>query len=382
MRAPLTSNGGGSITLNASNLSISGELGIFAETDSVAPAGNLTIRPYADSPNLDIGFTADGFISTQTTSSGAGGTIDISAPQTLNIEGQGNITASTAAGSTGASGSILLNAPTIDITDAAIAVDSQGAAPGGNITITANALSLDRSEVTASTTSTDGGNITLDLGGILSLHEESLISTTAGSAEAGGNGGRIDIDSTFIIAFPSEGTAGSDITANAFEGEGGSINIESEGLFGIEFQEDLSAPRESASNDITVTSTFGDPGNLTVNSPEVDPTSALVDLPETGVEVAVQDSCQVAATGSLAFYKIGRGGLPLNGSAATEASTVLGSWTPAEGEEIARAPFASPDPDNLESAPFQVMPEGDLDNLQNQLASVHFVPVCKDRQAQ
>ena len=107
-----------------------------------------------------------------------------------------------------------------------------------------------------------------------------------------------------------------------------------------------------------------------------------MDLPETGVEIAVQDSCQVAAQGKLAFYKIGRGGLPLNGSAVAEASRVLRGWTPAEGEEIATAPFASPDPNKLERAPFQVMPEGDLDNLDNQLASVHFVPVCKDRQAQ
>ena len=368
-------DGGGNITLNISNFSISGELGIFAETNSIAPAGNLTIQPYADDPNLNISFTADGFISTQTTSSGAGGRIDLSAPQALSIEGQGNITASTTAGSTGASGSIFLTAPMIDIHDAALAVDSQGTAPGGSIIITANDLSLDRSEVTASTTSTDGGNITLDLGGILFLHDESLISTTAGTAEAGGNGGIIDIDSRFIVAFPSEGTAGSDITANAFEGTGGSIDIESDGLFGIAFQDNLATPRESASNDITVTSTFGDPGNLTVNSPEVDPASALVDLPETGVELAVQDSCQVAAKGSLAFYKIGRGGLPLNGSAAAEASTIWG-WTPIE-EEVAEVPLAIPDPADLRRVPFQVMPAGDFNNLQNQLASLRFVPACR-----
>ena len=369
-------DGGGSITLNTSNLSISGELGIFAETNSAAPAGNLNIQPYADGTNLNISFTADGFISTQTTSSGAGGTIDISAPQTLNITGQGSITASTAVGSTGASGNILFNAETIDITDTAIAVDSQGSADGGNITIIANDLTLDNSEVTASTTSTDGGNITLDLEGLLFLHDESLISTTAGTAEAGGNGGLIDIDSTFIVAFPSEGTAGSDITANAFEGAGGSINIASEGLFGIEFQEDLATPRESASNDITVTSTFGDPGNLTVNSPEVDPTSALVDLPETGVEIAVQDSCQVAAQGKLAFYKIGRGGLPLNGSAAAEASRVSRGWTPT-AEEIAEMPLANPDPNQLAGASFPVMPAGDLENLQARLGSVRFIPACR-----
>nr|WP_199784686.1 hypothetical protein [Nostoc sp. 'Lobaria pulmonaria (5183) cyanobiont'] len=49
------------------------------------------------------------------------------------------------------------------------------------------------------------------------------ISTTAGTAEAGGNGGNINIDvpSGFIVAVPSEN---SDITANAFTGTSGRLN--------------------------------------------------------------------------------------------------------------------------------------------------------------
>ncbi|MBJ7901686.1 MAG: filamentous hemagglutinin N-terminal domain-containing protein, partial [Cyanobacteria bacterium RI_101] len=49
--------GGGSITLNASNLDISGQLGIFAETQGEAPAGSLTINPNDNNPDLNIRFT-------------------------------------------------------------------------------------------------------------------------------------------------------------------------------------------------------------------------------------------------------------------------------------------------------------------------------------
>ena len=52
----------GNITLNVSQLNIAGELGIFAETQSIADAGNLTIQPL-DTSNLKINFSENGFIS-------------------------------------------------------------------------------------------------------------------------------------------------------------------------------------------------------------------------------------------------------------------------------------------------------------------------------
>ena len=84
--------GGGSITLNASNLDISGQLGIFAETQGQAPAGSLTLNPDNNNPDLNIRFTNDGFISARTSSSGKGGNINLSAPNLIDIRGQGKIT--------------------------------------------------------------------------------------------------------------------------------------------------------------------------------------------------------------------------------------------------------------------------------------------------
>ena len=369
---------GGDIVLNASELNISGELGIFAETASAASAGSITINPNLDDSDVNIRFTEDGFISTRTSGSGSGGEIDISAPQTLNIGGQGSITASTTTGSTGAGGSILLEAQTINVRDnASIAVDSQGSAPGGDIEINASDLNLERGAITAETAGTDGGNIDIDLENVLILRDESAITTTAGTDLAGGNGGRIEIDSLFVIAFPSEGTAGNDIFANAFDGEGGTIEITTEGLLGIAFS-DLTTPQESASNDITVSSTFGLSGDFDLVSPEVNPTDALTNLPTQTIAVQVFEGCQAAGAqgGNVAFYNLGNGGLPLSESPAREYGGALGTWTAPGGTT------AHTVPSDLDSMPeiaaaFRANLRDSGDELLNARASVKLIPTCR-----
>ena len=370
-------DGGGSIAINTSNLSVSGGLGIFAETDSTAPAGDLTIQPYAETPNLAIDFTADGFISTQTSDSGSGGEINISAPQTLNIAGQGSITASTTIGSTGASGSIVLNAETIDISDASVAVNSQGSAPGGNITINANDLNLERGSIAAETAGTDGGNININLENLLVLRDESAITTTAGTDLAGGNGGIITIDSSFVVAFPSAGPAGNDIFANAFNGEGGTIAISTEGLFGIAFS-DLATPRESASNDITVSSTFGLSGSFDLVSPEVNPTDALTTFPTQTIEARVFEGCQAAGGkgGSVAFYNLGHGGLPLSERPAREYGGALGTWTALAGTTAHTVPTDSNATSEIAAA-FRTSLQNPGDERLSSQSSIGLIPTCR-----
>ena len=403
-------DGEGDITLNTTTLNVSGELGIFAETNSLAPAGNLTINPLGADPNLNILFTDNGFISTETTSSGDGGSIDIRAPQTLTIQGQGNITAQTSGGgpagditlsantitlgdglqitasttdtSTGGSGSIfLLDAQTINLqNNATIAVDSQGSAPGGNIFIDANDLNLERGKISAETASTDGGNITINLENQLVLRDESAITTTAGTAQAGGNGGNIDIDSRFIIAFPSEGPAGNDIFANAFNGNGGSITIDTEGLLGIAFSEDLLFPQESSANDITVTSTFGLAGDFELVSPEVNPADALTSLPQRLVEVPIFGSCQVTSTNrgedSIAFYELGRGGVPLNESPTREFGGVLGAWATLEEITTVRIIPPSPTAPSQTASAFRANLKHSSDGGSTH-GPARFAPICR-----
>ena len=368
---------GGNITLSITKLNISGQLGIFADTASAAPAGSITINPHLNDPNVSILFIEDGFISTETFSSGPGGEINISALQTLDISGDGNITASTAEDSTGASGSILLDAQTINIRDnASITVDSQGSAPGGDIEINARDLNLERGAITAETAGTDGGNIDIDLENVLVLRDESAITTSAGNAQAGGDGGRIEIDSLFVVAFPSNGPAGNDIFANAFDGSGGEIAIATEGLFGIAFS-DLATPRDSASNDITVSSTFGLSGDFELVSPEVNPTDALTNLPTQTIAVQVFGGCQVAGGNgnSIAFYNLGNGGLPLSESPAREYGGALGTWTALEGTTAHTVPS---DRDSVPeiAAAFRTNLRDSDDELLSARSSVKLIPTC------
>lgn len=112
-----------------------------------------------------------------------------------------------------------------------MAEDEGGA---GNIEVQARNVELDEaSEITAETVSGQGGNIRLSDVELLLLRNGSLISTTAGTEQAGGDSGNIAIDSNFVVAVPNEN---SDITANAFSGSGGNVTITTQGLFGIEPQ--------------------------------------------------------------------------------------------------------------------------------------------------
>jgi filamentous hemagglutinin family protein len=314
-------DGGGSVTLNASQMNLFGTVGVFAETQGFSPAGTLKLDPYGDLDYINIALATNSQISASTSSVGRGGDLLITAPQSIYIAGQGklavstsgqmdnagkagNITfttsqltltdgvlvsastsgrgkagdifvraddftisngarietatassgdsgiidvrvvnqinlagaktglfANTLANSTGKGGDIFIDPVSVILRDGAqIAVGSLGAGIGGNITLISNFLTLlNGSSITAETASANGGNITLNIPSVLLLRSGSQISTTAGTALAGGNGGNINITAGFIVALPKEN---SDIFANAFTGNGG--NIKGASQFGTE----------------------------------------------------------------------------------------------------------------------------------------------------
>jgi large exoprotein involved in heme utilization and adhesion len=214
--------------------------------------------------------------------------------------------ANTESGSTGKGGSIFIDPRTLIVRDGArISVGSDGTGTGGDIAIQANSLTLDGGIISAQTASNTGGNISLDVQDLFFLRNGSQISTTAGTAGAGGDGGNINISADFIFAVPQEN---SDITANAFTGRGGNIQIITQGIFGIE-------PREKLTplSDITASSEFGIDGTVTITSPDVDPSRRLVQLPSQPESPEVLQGCRAGGE-QLAnrFINTGRGGLPPN----------------------------------------------------------------------
>ena len=320
---PEATGNGGNVTIETERLKVTDGAQISASTLGKGKAGNLMVR--ATEVEL-IGTDADGFpsgffVSVQTEATGDGGILRIDTEHLLLRDGA-VVSANTLEGSTGNGGSIFIDSRTALIQDgSSVRVDSQGTGEGGDIQIQAGSLTLDNGAILAETASNTGGNITLQVQDSLLLRNNSQISTTAGTAQAGGDGGNITIDANFIVAVPEEN---SDITANAFFGNGGRISITAKGIFGIE-------PRDRLTpfSDITASSTFGLAGIVDINNPDVDPNQGLAKLQEVPEEVELAEGCQAGdGQETVAFFNIGRGGLPPTPEEPFSSEIIIAPWIP------------------------------------------------------
>jgi large exoprotein involved in heme utilization and adhesion len=107
-----------------------------------------------------------------------------------------------------------------------------------------------------------------------------------------------------------------------------------------------------------VSSTFGAPGQFQLEDLETDPTSGLGNVPETQVDVAIQQGCAVRS-GSLAFYDLGRGGQPRTPESLLTTDVVLEEWLPL----------------NSQAASFNSMP-GSLSAEDFTFTPIMLIPVC------
>lgn len=204
---------------------------------------------------------------------------------------------------TGNSGNIVINTPVIELSNGGMLnVRNLGTGDAGSLTVNAESLLLDdRGSITASSNSGGGGDIFLKTD-ILQLRRNSNITTDTGGGK--GDGGNIYIDTKTLVALEN-----SDITANSVNGLGGKITINARGLFGAQFQQQV-----TPESDITATSGKGASFNGMVNINTLTSKSdvGVVELPS-----AVVGNGKLIATGCSAlaanhFIITGRGGLPLN----------------------------------------------------------------------
>jgi filamentous hemagglutinin family protein len=300
---------GGNLRINSPTVNISDRATLSAQTFTANRGGNIVVT--TNQFNLASG----GQLQTTTFGSGQVGDITVTGLQQFSLSDPGTgLFANTAAGSTGAGGSIFVAAPHVLLQQQAkIAVDSLGSGQGGNITVQANQVHLrDRASLTAETASSQGGNITIDSRDLLMLRRNSLISASAGTAQGQGDGGNITIrvPNGFVIGVLSEN---SDIRANAFTGNGGKINISTFGIFGLRFR-----PQDTPFSDITASSQFGFSGTVTLNTLNTDPSRGLVALSSNFVDSSnrISAGCSSDGAGSASprktsrFVITGRGGLP------------------------------------------------------------------------
>jgi large exoprotein involved in heme utilization and adhesion len=278
--------GGGSITLNANNLSISGKLGIFAETKSIAPAGNLILQPLDGrgdlAPTLNIQFTDNGFISASTSADGQGGNITISAPQTLDIRGDGKITVETSG--RGNAGTINLSSQILTLADGLeISASTTGEGGAGNINLTAKTIDLSNGAQIRTNTagSNNAGDINLQIAENLKLTGENTGIFADTAIDSLGNGGNIAIDlsllqiedgATVSVNSQGKGIGGNisissgDLNLNrgtifgqSASNQGGNITLKIDNLLTLNNHSQISttAGTEKAG---------GDGGNITINS--------------------------------------------------------------------------------------------------------------------
>ena len=296
-------------------------------TDTVSLANNAQIRAgtkgQGNAKAIDITANrlelSDGSqLLTNTANEFDAGDITLKISDNLRLTGENTgLFANTELDSQGNGGSIFIDPKNLFLSDGAvIGVNSLGSGQGGSIELIADNLTLDNdSLITAETIANQGGDINLTLNDQLLLRNNSNISSTAGTAGAGGDGGNITISAPFIIAPPFEN---SDITANAFEGNGGNIDITSNGIFGIEFRAE-----PTPFSDITASSEFGLAGTVIINNPDVNPTSSLVKLPSQINDPSDKVIAGCAAASGNSFTISGRGGLPEDPTTTIRGQTVL-----------------------------------------------------------
>jgi filamentous hemagglutinin family protein len=233
-------------------------------------------------------------ISADTFADGKGGSLTVNASESIEVTGtsgivpaevspfvraDGRLPSRLTAATTGSgeAGSVTINTGLLRVRDgASVAVDgSRGTGSAGNLEVTASDIRLDRGTITAETRSGDFGNVNLQVSNFLQMRNNSNITVTASGDARGGN---IKIDTRALIA----GT-NSDITANAVSSEAGRVEITApEGLFGTRSRREGN-PGSNLTSDITATSLAGLQldGEVLLNTPDVDPTQGVVQLPDT-----------------------------------------------------------------------------------------------------
>lgn len=287
----------GNVTVSANTILIDGNnrgtfTGISAtsEIGATGNGGNVTI----DAGALSI--EGRGAISSTTYSPGNGGDVTVTA-HALAISGaeSGIFSQSLGSAPAGAAGGISIQCEDLTVNAAGAISANAAASSAGDITVNAQKdATIEDQGTISSSAGVGGGNITVTAGDLLYLLDGS-VKAEAGALRQGsgntnfGNGGNITLASEFIVL--NDGL----ISANAAAGQGGNILLET---------------RYYLNSGSSITATGATSGTITITSPELDLSGALVGLPSAPVDAGsgLQESCATALDGDFSsFLAVGQG---------------------------------------------------------------------------
>ncbi|MGP1384535.1 MAG: two-partner secretion domain-containing protein [Thainema sp.] len=268
---------GGNINLTANRLRVFNGGQITSSSEGDGPAGSVNLRVR----DIDV----KGISSSQVNGQFLPSTITAAANSSFNA------------------GSVNIRADRLQVRDGAeVTVSNSGTGDAGNLNVWARNIFLDNGgSLQAEVNGGGQGNIRLYVDDLLVLRHGSSITTNAQGASTGGN---ISIDAGFVVAVADEN---SDIIANAIEGNGGNIDINTQGIFGLEFRDQL-----TLESDITASSQFGVSGTVQINTINTDPSSGVIELPEDVADPSQQIATGCTETQGSQFIATGRGGVPQN----------------------------------------------------------------------
>ncbi len=312
----------GDIIVQANSVTLDSGSDISAATTDDGNAGNieiitssLSIQNQAEISS-ESNFAIDPITEENIPATGDAGAINIFASDSISLSSEGEINSSSVG--EGQAGQLDIQTNNLSLSDdASINVNAAGSGLAGDIIVQTNSVTLDSgSDISAETTQSDGGNINLQIAENLELRNQGGISASVGGD---GNGGNINIVSQFVVTSPQDN---SDITANADFGQGGNITIETSGLFGIEFQDQV-----TESSDITVSSNFGADGSFNLVDFEIRPqeNDATSNVVFTDLDTKfTSEHCYANRYNS--YIQTGRGGIPLASQSASLSKYTWEDW--------------------------------------------------------
>jgi filamentous hemagglutinin family protein len=309
-----SSGDGGEINITANTLTVNNGAVIGTNTRGQGDGGKINIKVNR------LQAQGGGEIISTSRSSGDAGSIFVNATESINLSGSDPnflerlarvgrpIVRNEGAGSgfyanideksTGEGGSIDILTKRLSLTDGAIInANAFGQGSTGQIQIRASDVFLNNGNITSSSLFGRGGDINLQIAETSILRNQSTISTRAGTrVSGGGDGGNIFISTGAALALLEN----SNINANAFQGRGGNIEISTDLLL------------LSSNSQITASSERGINGSIQINTPDVNPSSGLIELPDNFSDRSnlIAQACP-AFQGNY-FTITGRSGLPIN----------------------------------------------------------------------
>jgi filamentous hemagglutinin family protein len=300
--ATLGGGNGGNLTLMASeSIALNDSSGSGAGSAVVTlvgsqgsgTAGNLTVK----TGELTLANRSE--IAAAMLGEGSGGNVILEADRLALSDGSAISSASFGRGN---AGNLTIASDELTLQDGSfVNVSAVGNFSPGSLRVSADRVRLDnQSNLIAETEAGSQGNIEVSANSTI-LTRNSNIATNAIAEATGGN---IKIDTGTLAA-----VGDSDISANSAQAQGGNVTLNVRGIFGTAFR-----PQNTAASDITATGANSSlSGTVTINTPDIDPTSGLVELPDNFVDASnqIDSSCHPGQQQS-EFVVTGRGGLPPN----------------------------------------------------------------------